>query len=619
MCGIAGVVSREGEVDREALARMTNQLRARGPDDEGLWSDGRVGLGHRRLSIIDLSAAGHQPMFNEDGTIAVVFNGEIYNAPELRQDLAGRHQFKSATDTEVLLHLYEEKGSDLCRYLEGMFAFVIYDQARRCLVCARDRFGEKPFYYALTRDFFVFASEPKSLYQYPALRPQLGVDTAALLKYFVYGFVPAPGCLIRPLRKLAAATVAEFDLENWDFSQRQYWEVAESVRLASAHITQAEALPRLDMLLSQAIERRLTADVPVGIFLSGGLDSSVVAATVAKTGRRLDAYTIAAGGTVLDESVPAAELAGYLNIPHHRVVLTQHDVLTTCADVLAYTDEPVADAALFYTAFLARAVRKDITVALSGDGGDELFGGYVKYRTQLATAYLSPFNRLVLWSLLGRLLQPYAPHWAKLFSVFSYPMAQRHYLWGGGSPTLAELAALTRQAAVAADEIFADAQRALQRVRRRDVVTAGLYLDSRILLPDGYNMKTDRATMAHSLELRSPLQDTALAEFMFSLPGHLKTSLSSTKILLRAHAATVLPETVWKKPKHGFGVPFGHWLRFEVRDLFGELLHDGRLGELVDTSLVQRLWQEHQGGRHDHQFILLRLAMLAAALRALPR
>lgn len=617
MCGIVGVVTRTTPVDRVVLEHMTRQLAARGPDDQGIWSDKRVGLGHRRLSVIDLSAAGHQPMFNEDGTIAVVFNGEIYNAQELRQDLNRRHTFKSTTDTEVLLHLYEETGSDLCRHLEGMFAFVVYDQTRGRLVCARDRFGEKPFYYALTQDFFIFASEPKSLYQYPALRPQLAIDPTALLKYFVYGFVPAPGCLIEPLQKLEAATVAEFDIESWRLSQRRYWDMAQSVR--PALMTEAEALPRLDGLLSRAVERRLAADVPIGIFLSGGLDSGVVAAYVARAGRRLDAYTIAAGESVKDESAQAAQVAAHLNISHHRVALTQQDVSTICAEVAAYTDEPVADAALFYTAFLARAVRHEITVALSGDGGDELFGGYIKYRAQLATSYVSPFNRSVLWPLLGRLLQPALPHWAKLFSALPYPMAQRHYLWGSGSPTLAELAVLTRRSKVPAGAVFSEAQRVLGHVRQRDIVTSGLYVDSRILLPDGYNMKTDRATMAYSLELRNPLQDTALAEFMFSLPGQLKTSLISTKVLLRAHAATLLPLNVWKKAKLGFGVPFGHWLRFEARDLFGDLLHDKRLGELLDIGVVQRLWQEHQRARYDHQFILLRLAMLAAALRALPR
>lgn len=617
MCGIVGVVQRQAMVDREVLARMTIKLQRRGPDDEGLWSDGMVGLGHRRLSIIDLSTAGHQPMFNEDGTVAVVFNGEIYNAHELRQDLAGHHQFKSATDTEVLLHLYEEKGSDLCRYLEGMFAFAIYDKNKQRLVCARDRFGEKPFYYALTDEFFVFASEPKALYQHPAVRSQLGIDAAALLKYFVYGFVPAPACLIKPLRKFTAATVAEFDIPQWQFSSQRYWDLAESVAPLSPTTTQVEALPKLDKLLSQAIERRLEADVPIGIFLSGGLDSSVVAAYVAKTGRQLHAYTIAASDRSFDESATAAEIAGYLKIPHHRITLMPRDVLATCADVVAYTDEPVADAALFYTAFLARTVRREITVALSGDGGDEIFGGYIKYRAQLVVSYLAPFNRLALWPFLGRGLRSYAPAGAKLLTAFSYPMAWRHYLWGSGSPSLTELAVLTRQVTVPADDVFADAQKWLKHVWQRDNVTAGLYLDSRILLPDGYNMKTDRATMAHSLELRNPLQDTALAEFMFSLPGHLKVSLLSTKVLLRAHAAALLPASIWQKPKRGFGVPFGHWLRYEARDLFGELLHDKRLNELVDQRVVERLWREHQRGDSDHQFILLRLAMLGAAMRSL--
>lgn len=618
MCGIVGVIQRTTPVDRSVVEHMTLALKARGPDDQGIWCDDKVGLGHRRLSIIDLSMAGHQPMFNEDGSVVIVFNGEIYNADELRKDLRRRHTFKSATDTEVLLHLYEEKGSDMCQFIEGMFAFAIYDKPRRHLLCARDRFGEKPFYYALTNDWFIFASEPKSLYKYPALQQHLRIDQDALLKYFVYGFVPAPDCLVQPLHKLESATIAEFDLTNWRMSQRRYWDLAKPAVPTFPNMTKTEALPQLDTLLSAAIERRLTADVPMGIFLSGGLDSSLVAAYVARAGRQLNAYTIAASDPTIDESLEAADIAAHLKIPHHRVALNKADVLATCTDVMAYTDEPVADAALFYTAFLARAVRKDITVALSGDGGDELFGGYLKYRAQLAASYISPFHKSSFWPLLGQLIRPLAPDLAKIFSIFPYPMAVRHYLWGGGSPTLQDIAKLTRRTSLSQNEIFSVAQNARQQVRHRDIVTAGLYLDSRILLPDGYNAKTDRATMAHSLELRSPLQDTALAEFMFSLPGHLKASLSSGKVLLRAQAGVMLPASVRQKRKRGFGVPLRNWLRFEARDLFHNVLHEARLKEFVDTKVVERLWQEHQSNQQDHQFLLLRLAMFSAALRALP-
>lgn len=614
MCGIVGVVQRIEPVDRAVLSGMTEALHARGPDDAGYFVDNRVGLGHRRLRILDLSTAGRQPMFNEDKSVAVVFNGEIYNAPALRRDLEPRHTFSSRTDTEVLLHLYEERGAELTRSLEGMFAFSLYDRERQKITCARDRFGEKPFFYVLTDHLFAFASEPKSLYQHPEIRRQLRLNTDAVRKYLCYGYIPSPHTLFLPLKKLKSAHLLQFDIRRWTIVREEaYWDLP-SDHTEDTTSTITETITHIDTLIQQAVSARLNADVPVGIFLSGGVDSSVIAAHVARAGRTLTAFTIASDDPRIDESPYAMEVARHLHIPCRVFPLTGNRVRESCEAMLNYLDEPLADAAIFPTAFLAQEAHKDVTVVLSGDGGDELFGGYLKYRAQQLAERLGILSRIPLPNTLVRMLEQRVPTVGKLISHLSLPFAARQFLWGSGSPPLPDICALLREDALDHASVFAEAQEALVHCGFKDPVSIALYLDGKILLPDGYNVKTDQATMAASLELRSPFLDTLLAETVTKLPSTMKVRGRKGKILLKAIAERLVPATVTKRKKLGFGVPLGRWMRHETKDLFHDMSSVPELADVLDMAHVARLWKEHNTGIRDHQFTLLRISMLGAAL-----
>lgn len=621
MCGIVGLIQRQQPIDQKILLRMRETLTRRGPDDANCWIDHNVGLAHRRLSILDLSAAGRQPMFNENKTVAVTYNGEIYNAAAWRQKLQNTHQFLSQTDTEVLVHLYEEVGAELCGHLEGMFAFGLYDKPKQLLTLARDRFGEKPLYYVHTPQIFAFASEPKALYEHPSIRAALRLDRAALSKYFIYGFIPAPHCLTAPLKKLPAATLLQFDVRRWHvIRQKLYWDLPAETTfdrgVEPPHLAQAAA--QVDQLVAKAVAQRLAADVPVGIFLSGGLDSSLIAANVVRAGRQLTTFTIAAENPSMDESLLATQVARHLNVPHHVVRLNQADIQTACLDMINYLDEPLADAALFYTYWLARQARREVTVALSGDGGDELFAGYIKHRAQHLAEKLGPLRHLPGLGSLARISRKYTPHLATFLSALPLSFSARQYLWGSGSPTLAQLEQLLPRQTWNTARLFADTERLRQQAGTRDPINTSLYLDSRILLPDGYLAKTDRATMAASLELRSPFLDTNLVETVTRWPSQLKAKGKQGKLILRQIAKRLLPEQALTHKKMGFGVPFDTWLRGPVRNLFQDLITDTTLTDIVDRTAVHQLWAEHQAGTHNHQFTLLRLGMLAGALRRLP-
>lgn len=619
MCGIVGLIQRHSPVDQRVLVAMRDELVSRGPDDAGIWLKRNVGLAHRRLSILDLTEAGHQPMRNEDGTIVIVFNGEIYNYQALRQQLAARHVFISQTDTEVLVHLYEEQANKFCQALEGMFAFGVYDDQRQVLTLARDRFGEKPLYYIHTPEVFAFASELKSLVRHPQVRRVLRLNRNSLAKYLTYGFVPSPHSLFAPIQKLEPATTLTFAIQAWQITGYQrYWDMPTSGQSEAPPESFSDTVLQVDHLIQRAVSSRLHADVPVGIFLSGGIDSSLVAANAVRAGQQLTAFTIAVDDPTIDESHEAAAVAQRLGVPHHIFQLSPDEMRTTCSRMFSYLDEPLADAALFLTAFLAQQAREYVKVVVSGDGGDELFGGYIKYRAQRIAQRAGLFVRNPVPALVARTIQGTAPHLAKFLSVSSQPFAARQYLWGSGSPPLNEIARLLKRDRLYSREVFEDTERALTHTTLRDPINASLYLDSRILLPDGYNTKTDRATMAASLELRSPLLDTQLAEAVARLPGSYKVRGKIGKVLLREIACHLVPTTVITQPKKGFGVPLNTWLRTHLKDTFLAQIMSPQLHDIIDRHQTQKLWQEHQSGQRDHQFTLLRLAMLGAALQRIP-
>ena len=609
MCGILGVVERSGQPDEAAFERAQRTLALRGPDQSGTFAQGSVRLGHQRLSIIDVTTGGRQPMVSEDGRVAVVFNGEIYNYRELRAELQGRHTFHSTSDTEVLVHGFEQWSTALCPRLDGMFAFVAFDTHAQSLLLARDPFGKKPLYYYLDPQVFVFASEPKAILTYLRGRVDFTTDPLAVQKLFAYGYVPGDHAFYQGMRRLPPSTRMQFDIRGWTLGEGvRYWNL-EAIAPA-AQTTEAEAVDRIDALLREATRKRLQSDVPVGVFLSGGVDSSLVAAHVAKLAPDLEAYSVIyRDEPEADESIYAQRAAASCGIRLNSFDFRRTDVSETFARMLAYMDEPLADAALIPLHFIASQSRRKVTVALSGDGGDELFAGYPKHRAQQWAQRLQGPARLVpvaVWRTLG------GRNLGKYVESLRLPFAARQFVLGSGSPLPSALSSWLPDADWSTERVFGDALAWDALWQQPDTINRSLYLDCRVLLPDGYLVKSDRATMATSLELRCPLLDKALAEYAFSLPGALKMRGGELKHLLKRVAARHVDPSCIYRPKRGFGVPLDRWIREELRSVFEHYLLevDGPCARPV----VERALQRHLAGTEDRRFELLRVCVINATL-----
>lgn len=603
MCGILGELRRKDVVDRAVFGAALNTLQCRGPDAMGIYCDRGIALGHRRLSIIDLSESARQPMANEDETVWITFNGEIYNYKQLRPQLPHHHVWRSASDTEVLVHGYEEWGSSLVNQIEGMFAFAIYDRPAQRLTLARDHFGKKPLYYYHDAETFAFASELKALLALPSVRSHLTVDPLSVQKFLYYGYVPSPHSIFAQIRKLEPSTVVEFDLHNWELKRhRCYWPL-EQTTLAANPGTDADVLERVDHLLDAAVAKRLQADVPVGVFLSGGVDSSLIAAHVARQAPAIEAFTVGyRNSPEADESEFATRVARRLGIHLHLCNFEDSNVRDSFVGALNYLDEPMADAAIIPLYFLSQFTRQRVTVVLSGDGGDELFGGYDKYSAQRWMERLG--HARFLMALVGRFM-PDRNTYRKLFACSNLSLPMRQFIWGSGSPMPDQVAALLSVDPFTLDRVFEEAEACAASFHQADVVNRCLYLDCRIQLPDWYLVKGDRATMAHSLEMRNPLLDKELAEYAFSLPGNWKLRGNRGKYLLKRIAERYVDRECIYRPKRGFGVPLAKWIRADLRDLFAEYLF--RNTGYFNRKTVRRLYDQHMSGSADHQFVLLRI------------
>lgn len=549
------------------LLRMREALRHRGPDDAGIWlgHNGRVGLAHRRLSILDLSEAGRQPMHDEVGDTWVTYNGEIYNFIELREVLEKRgHRFSSGTDTEVLLAAYREWKEHCLDHLNGMFAFALYDAPAGRLFLARDRAGKKPLYYALSGGRFLFASEPKALLQDPAVSRE--IDLRALNFFLAYGFIPGDLSIFRSIRKLPPAHAMTLDIASGKISRWRYWSLPGPAR---ERCDEEDLLSELECLLEDAVRLRLRSDVPLGVFLSGGLDSSLVVALMSRVSARpVETFTIGFEEAEQDERGYANIIARHFGTRHHELVI-RPDVLQILPQLAQQFDEPFADPSLIPTYYVCRETRRNVTVALSGDGGDELFGGYRKYGSSQRDA-----------AVIGLLPAPLR----RLAATAS------HFLSRGGR-TREYIRRLRHDAAgnfVARSLLFdLDARKSLfqrdvlnelgedlsepevylrmwfKQALGQDFVNRMTATDFHVYLPDDILVKTDRASMLVSLEVRSPLLDYRIAELLFSrVPGSLKvTRKGGKKILLRKLAARLLPSSLPLNRKAGFGIPLQAWLR----------------------------------------------------------
>jgi len=615
VCGICGIVAAPG--DRPSLAfveRMCEVLVHRGPDDSGTVVQGQAALGMRRLSIIDL-AGGHQPLANDDETVWVVFNGEIYNHPELREELtaAGR-RFRTRSDTEVLLRAYEHWGDRCVDHLNGMFAFAVLDGPRNALLLARDRIGIKPLYYATANRRLVFASELKALLLDPSVRGD--VDLSSLDEYLALEFVPSPRSMVEGVSKLQPGHTLVWDLAEGRASVARYWDVdlaqSESDR---DRRTVEELVAGLRGTLHEAVRKELVSDVPLGVFLSGGLDSSAVASAMTDiVPGTVKSFSIGFTDPSFDESRHARTVAQHLGTDHHELILEPGMMTDLVPAVMSSLDEPLGDASVIPTYLLSRFTREHVTVALSGDGGDELFAGYPTLQAHRAAAL---YNRLP-GVLRARVLAPLAHRLpvspdnisldfkAKRFvDGAPYPLGERHARWMGSFAPEERAALLT-----------ADARRAIAEGDEADALTTHLnglaleqplnkvlYLDMKLYLEGDILVKTDRASMMNSLEARVPLLNAGMVDFVTALPLSMKLRGLRSKYLLRRAMDGVLPPATLKRPKKGFGIPVARWLKGELRAPLLDALSPAKIERegFFDHRVVSRLVDEHLDGRRDNR------------------
>jgi asparagine synthase (glutamine-hydrolysing) len=600
MCGICGLLSRNGRAERDRIAAMTRTLVHRGPDGEGLHVEGPIALGHRRLSIIDLSECAREPMSNEDGTLWLVFNGEIYNFKELRKDLEARHQFRSQGDGEVILHLYEERGDEVVRALDGMFAFALWDAKTRRLLVARDRTGKKPLFYYHGPRLFAFASEVKALLAHPDV-PRTR-DASALPLYLTYGYVPTPGTFYQGIRALPPAhflVVTERGIEG----PTPYWRV----RFEDGHLGDGQqAEERLRGLLQEAVARRLVADVPVGAFLSGGLDSSsVVAFMAAEAAGRVRTFTIGfAGGKEYDETAHARVVARHFATDHTEFVV-EPKALELIDRLVWHHDGPFGDSSAVPTYLLSELTRTQVTVALNGDGGDEVFAGYLRLYGGVVSERIPAAAFRALGAALALLPEPkdrkHPLRFAKRFAdAGRLPLAERYLRWNGYF-TL-DLPQLLRPEL----QPLADRDRLLDSYRSEldgdgSTLARLLQLNFRTYLLDDLLVKMDRMSMAHGLEARSPFLDTALVEFGASLPNRLRMRWGRGKQLLRRAMKGILPPSILARAKMGFGAPLGAWFRSDLNGLVQERLLDpaSPLYEYLRPEPVAALVRSHMAAAAD--------------------
>jgi asparagine synthase (glutamine-hydrolysing) len=597
MCGIAGLWHAHVTGDERALlARASDSLRHRGPDDSGAWfsAAGDVGLAHRRLSILDLTPTGAQPMANDDGSVRIVHNGEVYNFAELRERLRGRYQFRSSGDTEVVLRLYEDKGIDCTTELEGMFAFAVYDDARRRLLLARDRAGIKPLYYASAPGRFAFASEPKALLALPWV--SRAVDPIAVAQYLSVGYVPAPRTVFTDIRQLLPGH--RLVLEDGDVRVERYWSLRPE---ADARPTEAEWVDGLDEVLRRSVRRQMVADVPLGAFLSGGLDSSLVVALMQATGATVRTFAIGFEGMgEYDERPWARRVAQQFGTKHEEFVVAPR-AADDLAEMLHHFDQPFADSSAMPLYYLARLTRQHVTVALSGTGGDELFGGYRRYASHGVSEVA---RRLPGWTVgAARALADRLPGSRRSRIGEAILLARRLARTVDLSPdeqyrrlmTVADAAIM--RAPVSRDDVDVIGP-LLRGSPAQDVVTRRLFADFHTYLPDDLLVKEDRMTMAAGLEGRVPLLDDDVVAFAARMPATLKVRRLTTKYLLKKVAERYLPREVVHRAKHGFAVPVAEWLRGPLRGVAADTLLLSGSG-WFDGKAVERLWSEHQAGA-DH-------------------
>jgi asparagine synthase (glutamine-hydrolysing) len=625
MCGIAGLVfgDRHHPVDRDLLARMTGVMRHRGPDAEGFHIGPGIGLGHRRLSIIDLTT-GDQPMYNETGSIAIVFNGEVYNFRALAQELAARgHVLATRSDTETIVHAYEEYGLDFVSHLRGMFAFALWDEPNRRLVLGRDRAGKKPLYYHVDDERLLFASEIKGVLQDPSLKRR--VRSEALSDYFSFGAIPAPQTIFQDVYQIPPAHLLVW--ERGRVRLREYWDV---VLKPTGSGRPGEALEEFSALFDEAVRLRMVADVPLGAFLSGGVDSSAVVAAMARESNRPVVTTsVGFAEETHSELEHARVVAAAVGSEHHEL-LVRPNAVEDLPRLVWHFDQPFADSSSLPTYYVARAAREHVTVALSGDGGDEIFAGY--QRRYGIHRLESRLRRLLPTAVRRRVLAPLARIYPRS-DLIPRPLRFKLLLSNLGESferayfnDMSLFLDEEKRALCSAEFLhqvgdydpFHQFAQHFDRVRDADPLSRVLYVDFKTWLANDILVKVDRMSMACSLEVRAPLLDHKVIEFAARLPASLKFRGAVSKYLLKRHVAGRLPQLAVNRPKQGFELPQAAWLRGELKEVASDLLFSRQAAHrgYVRAEEVKRIWQAHQRGARNHAAQIWALMVLELWNRA---
>lgn len=623
MCGICGIYKYNLTSEKavlEEIKKMNDLLSHRGPDDEGFYIKGNMAMAMRRLAIIDLSN-GRQPISNEDGTLWIVFNGEIYNFEQLRQELKLQgHIFKTKSDTETIIHLYEQKGDDFPRYLRGMFAIAIYDEKKKKLILARDRFGKKPLFYCLNEKFLAFSSELNSLISYPPVKREINLP--AVDAYIVLQYIPDPMTIYKDIKRLEPASILVF--ENGKATIKKYWHLP--IEKSTVDMTIDEIKEKIYYLCTESVKLRMISEVPLGAFLSGGIDSSIVVALMAKNSPYpVKTFSIGFKEEKFSELEYARKVAKMYGTCHNEFIV-ESEMSSIMEDLIVHYGQPYADSSALPSYFVSKQTRKHVTVALNGDGGDELFAGYLRY---IGAKMAQRFRLLPDWLKKSMLFA---------LSPFGENNAPFNVLWRGRKFLMASMNSSTQETYLSTisffrteekNKILSDkfkqvlgsdidyAQRYIfslfKHVKNKDLINRFSYVDLNSYLPQCLMTKMDIASMANSLECRSPFLDHKLAEFVYTLPGNLKLKgFRKTKWILKETFKELLPDEIYSRGKMGFGIPLGEWFRGSMKKTWQENCLSQKAIDrgYFDKQQLLNLWNDHQSLKRDNGYRLWAILML---------
>lgn len=610
MCGIVGFV---GGGDQNIIEKMMHSIHHRGPDDGGFFHKENIWLGHRRLSILDLSPLGHQPMESLSRQTVIVFNGEIYNFQELKKELEKKgYAFRGGSDTEIILALYEEEGTESFKKMDGMFALALYDKKTGRLVLARDRMGKKPLYYACLENGICFGSELKALLEHPQIKKE--IDLQSFAEYLSFDAVFTPHSIFKNIQKLEPGHFLVFEKGN--ISKEKFWDIEfgkETVWTGVDH-EEKNILQEMDARLQKAVESRLVADVPIGIFLSGGLDSSTIAYYAQKlSGKKIETFSIGFEEKSYDESLFAREVASFLGTDHHEHILKAHEALDIIPKVADIIDEPVADYSFVPTYLLSKFTKESVTVALGGDGGDELFFGYPTFQAEKMLQYMrknEAFMKRVVNSV-AAVLPSSNKHFnlkfklERLVAGLNTTPGHRHHSWMGtfAPDSLFELVHPDIKEEIKKTNPFVQLDAYEKQIAHLPRWNQLIYLYCRTYLMDQVLVKVDRSSMAASLEVRAPFLDYRFVDFVNSIDSRYKLRGFETKYLLKKLMEDKLPSSIVYRKKQGFAVPLSFWFRHELKDFVHDILSKEALEKVgyFDVGAVERLVKDHMEGKADRR------------------